>query len=409
MAEQTIKFRSDPGVSRFDREGRIIKLHGSSIDIGNRKRAEEQFETIPSMLWSTSPTGEVTHVGQRVLEYTGLSHEDFLNLGWKRIIHPDDFVDTAKSFFRAIQTGEPYCATHRLRRRDGEYRWHHASGAPLRDSDGRIIQWYGLSIDVDERKRTEDHLRDMRVKLSRASQIATVAELSASIAHELNQPLMAILGNAQAAKRWLNAWPPNITEVNKSIERIMRDARAADETMQHIRALFKQEPVVKKEASISNMMREVARLVQEDPKRPKVQIDWSFDENLPKVPIDHIPIQEVFTNLISNAIEALEDNEVSPLIKVRAAVTDQSEMVIQVIDNGPGVNDPERIFDAFVTTKEKGMGIGLAVSRSIVEAHGGRLWAENGPDGGARFNVVLPLSPMNGDPSKTNASRGFWI
>jgi C4-dicarboxylate-specific signal transduction histidine kinase len=131
----------------------------------------------------------------------------------------------------------------------------------------------------------------MRVKLSRASQIATVAELSASIAHELNQPLMAILGNAQAAKRWLNAWPPNITEVNKSIERIMRDARAADETMQHIRALFKQEPVVKKETSISNMMREVARLVREDPKRPEVQIDWSFDENLPKVPIDHIPIK----------------------------------------------------------------------------------------------------------------------
>lgn len=173
---------------------------------------------------------------------------------------------------------------------------------------------------------------------------------------------MSILGNAQAAKRWLNACPPNITEVNKSIERIIRDARAADETMQHIRALFKQEPVVNKEATILDMMREAARLAQEHPNRREVQIDWSFDENLPEVPVDLIQIQEVFINLISNAIKALEDNRTSPLIKVWAAVTDQNEMVIQVIDNGPGVNDPERIFDAFVTTKEKGMGIGLAVS-----------------------------------------------
>jgi C4-dicarboxylate-specific signal transduction histidine kinase len=165
-----------------------------------------------------------------------------------------------------------------------------------------------------------------------------------------------------------------------------------------IRALFKQEPVVKKKERILDVMREAVRLVQEDPNKREVQIDWPFDENLPKVPVDHIPIQEVFINLISNAIEALENNKISPLIKVGAAVTDQNEMVIQVIDNGPGVSDQEKIFDAFVTTKEKGMGIGLAVSRSIVEAHGGRLSAENGPDSGARFNAALPLSPMEGAP-----------
>jgi signal transduction histidine kinase len=112
-------------------------------------------------------------------------------------------------------------------------------GEPLRDPDGKIIQWYGLSIDIDERKRAEDHLRDTRNKLSTASKIATVAELSASIAHELNQPLMAVLGNAQAAKRWLAANPPDLIETNASIGRILRDIRLADETMQRIRALLR--------------------------------------------------------------------------------------------------------------------------------------------------------------------------
>jgi PAS domain S-box-containing protein len=376
------------------------KLSETIIDIMRRQRAERELlriiETIPAMLWSSSPTGEVTYISPRFQEFTGVPLEGFFNLGWKKIVHPDDFDEAARVFFRAIATGEPYNAIHRSRRADGEYRWHHVKGEPLRDGQGKIVQWYGLVLDIDERKRAEDHLRDTRIKLAEASRIATVAELSASIAHELNQPLMSILGNAQAAKRWLHADSPNIPEANSSIDRIVRDVRVADETMQHIRALFKREPVVKKEASISDILREAVRLLQEAQNKRQVSIDWCFDENLPKVPVDELPIQEVFINLISNAIEALETRVISPLIKVRATTTDQNELVIQVIDNGPGVVDPEKIFDAFVTTKTKGMGIGLAVSRSIVEAHGGRLWAENGPDGGAIFHVALPLSPWVG-------------
>jgi PAS domain S-box-containing protein len=348
------------------------------------------IETIPSMLWSTSPTGEPTHNSQRLLEYVGASFEDFVNRGWVSFIHPDDREETAKAFFRAIETGESYNVINRVRRTDGEYRWHQTSGEPLRDPHGKIIRWYGLSIDIDERKRAEDHLRDTRIKLAKASRLATVAELAGSIAHELNQPLMSILANAQAAKRWLNAAPPNVTEVNSSIERIIRDARAADETMQHIRALFKQESFDKKDANIPDIIREVVRIVQEDPKKRDVPIEYHFEEPLPAVSIDQIQIQQVFINLIVNAIEALEGQKVTPLIVLRA-VTDANGMSIQVIDNGPGVDDPDRIFDAFMTTKEKGMGIGLAVSRSIMEAHGGRLWAENNKTGGATFNVALPL------------------
>ena len=349
------------------------------------------IETIPSMLWSTWPSGEPNHLSQRILDFFGATFEEFVNRGWESFIHPDDREETAKAFFRAIETGEPYNLINRLRRVDGAYLWHQTRGEPLCDPAGKIVQWYGLSVDIDERKRTEDHLRDTSIKLAKASRLATVAELAGSIAHELNQPLMSILANAQAAKRWLNAAPPNVMEVNSSIERIIRDARAADETMQHIRALFKQESFDKKHVNIPDIIREVVRIVREDPKKRDVPIEYHFEESLPAVPVDQIQIQQVLINLIVNAIEALEGQQVAPLVVLRA-VTDSNGMLIQVIDNGPGVDDPDRIFDAFMTTKEKGMGIGLAVSRSIVEAHGGRLWAEINKTGGATFNVALPLS-----------------
>jgi signal transduction histidine kinase len=142
-------------------------------------------------------------------------------------------------------------------------------------------------------------------------------------------------------------------------------------------------------------MSEAVRVVLEDPNKREVPIRWHCDENLPKVWVDPLAIQEVFINLISNAIEALEDNSDSPLVKVRAAVKDEDEMVIQVIDNGPGIVETEEIFEAFVTTKKTGLGIGLAVSRLITEAHGGRLWAENNPSGGATFCLALPLNSRN--------------
>ena len=415
--EQELRCRRADGVYHWflnrslplrDDEGQIVKWYGILFDINALKETEHALqmrehelvgiiETIPSMLWSLWPSGEPNHLSQRLLEYFGASFEEFVNRGWLSLIHPDDRGETAKAFFQAMETGESLSAMHRMRRADGEYRWHHAMGEPLRDPHGKIIQWYGLSIDIDERKRAEDYLRDTRIKLAKASRLATVAELAGSIAHELNQPLMSILANAQAAKRWLNAASPNVTEVNSSIERTIRDARAADETMQHIRALFKQESFVKKNVKIPDILQEVVRIVQEDPKKRAVPVECHFEESLPEVPADQIQIQQVFINLIVNAIEALERQQVVPLVTLRAAVADSDRMLIQVIDNGPGVHDPERIFDAFMTTKEKGMGIGLAVSRSIVEAHGGQLWAENNKTGGATFNVALPLfhpSPM---------------
>ena len=174
------------------------------------------------------------------------------------------------------------------------------------------------------------------------------------------------------------------------MEKVVRDARAADQTMENIRALFRRESFDRKESSVPEMIREAARLVQEDQNKRRVPVQCVCEDDLPRVCVDPIQIQEVLINLIVNAIEAMENNAREPQVTIGATVSAQ-EIAVQVIDNGPGVGDPEKIFDAFVTTKEKGMGIGLAVSRSIMEAHEGQLRAENNPDFGAKFTLTMPL------------------
>jgi len=381
-----------------------LEFAGAVIDRTEVQLAEERIrqndaelrlliDAIPQQVAVFDCDWNPLFTNRQAQEYTGLSPQEVLSVAAiDSLIHPDDLGRLHRNRERATRENAPVETEARIRGKDGIYRWFLLRAYPLLDSQRRVLRWYATRTDVDERKRAEDHLRDARIKLNKASQIATVAELSASIAHQLNQPLMSIHANAQAARRWLAANPPNLLETHASIDRILRDARAADETMQHIRALFKQEAFDKKEASIPEIMAEAVRLVQEDPNKRGVPIDRDFDENLPKVSVDPIQIQQVFINLISNAIEAMEDSRLTSLVKVRATVIDQNEVLIQVIDNGPGVDDPERIFEPFLTTKEKGMGVGLAVSRSIVEAHSGRIWAENNPGGGATFCVVLPLS-----------------
>jgi signal transduction histidine kinase len=194
---------------------------------------------------------------------------------------------------------------------------------------------------------------------------------------------------------WLAIEPPNLEQAAASIERILRDGRAADGTMQHIRALFKRESFEKNKQAFPKLISQAVQLIQEAPERRDISIEYQFESVLPKVLVDPIQIQEVFINLISNAVESMEVASRSPYLQIRASAYNDDEVLAQMIDNGPGLEDFEKIFDAFVTTKENGTGIGLAVSRSIVEAHGGQLWAENNPEGGARFCLCLPRSTMS--------------
>ncbi|MBU2362713.1 MAG: sensor histidine kinase, partial [Alphaproteobacteria bacterium] len=223
----------------------------------------------------------------------------------------------------------------------------------------------------------------------RASQAASLAELSASIAHEVNQPLAAVVWNSQACQRWLTAAPPNLDRAQTTIERIIRDANAAADVVSRIRALFSQAVGPRDAAAIGDVIAEVRRLLADRTSQARVEVDARLADDLPSIPFDVVQIQQVLVNLMRNAIDAI-DGQDAPRLGVRAFRA--GEMVqVEVSDNGPGVTDAEKVFDAFFTTKPSGMGMGLAICRSIVESHGGRLWVDANPGGGATFAFTLPI------------------
>jgi PAS domain S-box-containing protein len=358
------------------------------------RQLRDLIDTIPAMLWCIDPQGRLTYINRKTSEFLGLNASQLVDLGYMYPIHRDDLGSLAKARTHSIETGEPHSHIARLRREDGVYRWCQHTAEAMTDCHGNIVQWYGLSLDIDEKKRAEDRLRQTQAELARATQIATVAELSASIAHELNQPFASVIANAQACKRWLAASPPNLSEARASAESVVRDARSADETMKSIRALFKRQSFLKRKRNVKDMVLESVRLLREDETRRTADIDFNLPDNLPPVFVDQIQIQQVLLNLISNGIEATENTGRTPKILITASRLDDRSVLLEVIDNGSGIVGGDSIFDAFVTTKSKGMGIGLAVSRSIIEAHEGRLTAANNEGFGATFSVVLQVLPV---------------
>lgn len=356
----------------------------------SKRELTKLIETLPVGVWCTTADGQPCYINRRLREYTGATLEQSKDWNWLQFIHPEDREATAAAFMHAVSSGASYSSTQRLRGVDGSYRWSEQRAEAFRDANGQVVRWFGIAIDIDKRVRAEERLRETRANLARATRAATVAELSASIAHELNQPLTAVVANAQAARRWLAATPPNVTEAANSIDMILRDSRAADDTMQSIRALFKRQSIRKSRTRVEEMVREAVRLVHEDSQREKTPIECVFTPGLPMVLADRIQIQQVLMNLICNGIEAAEHMGYPPRLRISAQPYLEDRLLIEVLDNGPGVTDPVGIFDAFVTTKTAGMGIGLAISRSIAQAHDGQLWVQNPEGGGACFKLILP-------------------
>jgi PAS domain S-box-containing protein len=372
-------------------------------DISERKRAEEALraserdlslivETIPGLVWCAAPDGELNYLNRRLLDYTGTSPDAWTQLGWTNLLHPDDAKRTAQAWAHAVATGQPHEAQCRFRRSDGVYRWFQVLGQAARDSEGGVVRWYGLLIDIDDRKNMEEALRSSQERLSRAMQTATVGELAAAIAHEINQPLAAVVTNGQACLRWLAAEPARMAKAQEAAERIVRDGKEAGEVVRRIRALFKQAALETIDFDLNEVIGEVLHLLNGEITRRRVAVETDLGQDLAPVAGDRVQLQQLVFNLLLNGIEAMDPVVDRPKNLFICSKRPSPETVlVEVRDSGAGLKDPDRIFEPFFTTKDNGMGMGLAICRSIIDAHRGRLWAASAEGSGTTFSFSLPV------------------
>jgi C4-dicarboxylate-specific signal transduction histidine kinase len=281
---------------------------------------------------------------------------------------------------------------YRLRRHDGEFRWVLDMGVARFNPDGSFAGYIGSCIDVTEQRRAEEQLRQALGDLTRVARIATMGELTASIAHEINQPLAAVAANASASLRWLAVQPPNLAEARQAMTNAMNEADRASGVIQRLRTLLQKTSPELRPLDVNEVIREVLALAHRELITGGVATRIELATDLPPVLGDRVQLQQVMLNLVMNAIDAMVTIKDRPRLLVIKSGSDGEDVLIEVQDSGKGL-DPQqasRIFESFFTTKPEGIGMGLSISRSIVEAHGGRLQAVSGSSQGAVFQLILP-------------------
>jgi PAS domain S-box-containing protein len=384
-----------------DESGAVIGWCGTNIDITEQRQAKTVLEmrerelsliieTIPAFVWSASTDGRLTYVNQRLFDYIGAPMEVLRGEGWLNFVHPDDQPEAIARWLHSVATGAPLENQYRLRRADGVYHWFHVPGQLGHTTDGRPTLWYGLLIDIDDRKSVEEALRLTQIKLSRATQIATVGEIAASIAHEINQPLAAIATNGEAGLRFLNRDVPDLNEVRDALLSMIGDGRRAGEVIQRIRALFKGGAPETTTLDLNDVIGEVLKLLGTEITRKDVSLEARLETGLPPLVGERVQLQQLIFNLILNAIEAMDSVSDQRRLLFVGSSRNEASVLVEIRDTGIGLREPDKIFDAFYTTKKKGLGMGLAICRSIVEAHHGKLWASSVGVGGTTFYFSLP-------------------
>src|SRR5260221_6477385 len=330
---------------------------------------------------------------QRMIGYTS---EELRSLGPLEITHEDD-REASRQVLEEMLGGHrrDYHMEKRYRRKDGTIIWVRISGARVLDPKLGLPGIPAIIEDITERKRAEGALHETREALARTTRLTMMGELSASIAHEINQPLAAIITNGNACSRLLTASPPDRDDVRDGLDAIVSDSRRASEVLQRIRAMLKNAAPERAPVSVNDAIEDVLALTRHELQRHSVAVQTDLHPNLPAILADRVQLQPVVLNLVMNGIDAMRAvTDRSRILTVQSQLDDRGNIVVNVADSGVGL-DPanrERIFDTFFTTKAEGMGMGLAISNSIIEAHHGRLWAEPGSPVGAVFAFSLPLA-----------------
>ena len=352
------------------------------------KKFRDAVEIMPALAFVADPNGNRTFLNKGWLEYTGLSSEQASGSGWEKAIHPDDLKRVTERWLAARTTGQPLDYEERLRRgSDGVYRWFQTRARPLRDNRGKIVKWCAVANEIEDRK----HAEQLQADLTHASRVSTMGELVASISHELAQPITVTTAHAKASLRWLQRDPPDLTEVRKGTERIVEAGTLASEIINRLRSLYKKTPTKREVVAINEVIDEMAGMLKSEARRHGVSIYTDVKNDLPMTVADRVQLQQVLMNLMLNGIEAMKNTD-GGVVTVKSRLGEDGQIEISVNDTGPGLplGKADQIFDAFFTTKPQGSGMGLAISKSIVESHAGRLWATANDGRGATFHFTLP-------------------
>ncbi len=379
-----------------------IEFVGAVTDITERKRVEETLRRSESYLTEAQ---RLTHTGSWVWRVAGrdalyLSDEWYRVYGfdpqagmpdWKerlQRIHPEDRGKWQGAIDRAIAENSDYEVEFRILLPDSTVKYIRTVGHPVLNASGEVVEFVGSSMDISDRKRAEE----AQAELARVTRATTMGELTASLAHEVNQPIAAAVTDANTCLRWLRRDEPDLQEAREAALRIVKDATRAAEIITRIRLLFKKSAAEREMIDINEVIDEMIILLRTEAMRWAVSVRTDLASDLPPVQADRVQLQQVLMNLMINSIDAMKTVDEPRELTVKSQLAENEQLVVSVTDSGVGLppQQADEIFNAFFTTKVDGTGMGLRISRSIVEAHGGLLWAGVNIPRGASFHFSLP-------------------
>lgn len=380
--------RADDGWREKEVEGAYARLRESEELY---RHVVELSNLIP---WVANSAGQIVAVGTGWSEWTGRPVSEALAEGWRNIVHPDDLDDAVTTWRAAIASGEPYEGEWRIRTKANGYRWCHARAARRTDGSRSDQVWYGTLEDVDERRLESERFRRAEAKLANVSRLSAMGAMATAIAHDLNQPLTAIVHYLRGSKRLLNQVEgEGRAALAAALDNADKSAVRASDIVRRVREFVTRGTIDAHREQLKVLIDDACRLALIDAAERGIHAHISFDADC-YVIADRIQVQQVLVNLIRNAVEAM-DSRPRRQLEIRASGAKPGFCQVAVQDTGMGIAPEEvpRLFDPLYTTRKDGMGVGLPICRMIVEAHGGSIWYEPAPGGGAIIFFTLPLAP----------------
>jgi PAS domain S-box-containing protein len=382
--------------------------------ITGRKHAEEKIrereselrqvlDLAPQHIAVLGPDGSRLFANQASLDYYGLTLESWRGCDPGRFLHPDDLERMAR-VAQDAESSSPsaHDAEVRLLRKDGTYRWFLVRRKALLDGRGDLLRWYVAATDIEDHKQAEEErerLRQAQADLAHTNRVSTMGELTASLAHEIKQPIFAAVTNAETCLQWLGRDQPDLAEARQAASRLIKDVTRASGIISRISLLFKKDVLPRELVDVNELIREMILLLQGEAARYSISIHGDLAIGLPQILADRVGFQQVLMNLMLNGIEAMKQIKTPGKLTIKSQQDENRQIVVSVTDTGVGLpqEHSEQIFGAFFTTKAQGTGMGLPISRSIIESHGGRLWAAPNSGPGATFQFALPLDAKTRD------------